>query len=804
MRIRQFPQTMTTDYVQGIWNHLKAAIQEIQRKNNSGLSFEELYRNAYTMVLHKHGDKLYSGTKEQVTKHLTEAVRPTIVASTTSDNTLQVLLNSWVDHQTSMTMVRDILMYMDRVHVHANSIDNVETMGIKLFRDQILHFPAVSATVKRLLLQRVDEDRKGLNSHLHSFSVKEICTMLIHLGVSSTDVYKKIFEDEFLLQTNVFYKEEAETVIKSSSASDYVKKVMTRLDEEDKRTRQFLDPVSCEPVKKVVIEVMVKNCAAEIVDMQGSGVVSLIENDRIEDLKRMHQLLLLDKTLHSRNTLITSVENKLFEEGKKIVSEHLQDPTVYIEMLIRLKNRYDWIIERAFSEEKKEYKSAQTKTFEKFMNGKDARSAEYLVQYIDTHFRKSKPSAIRGESMAIGGNADGPEPVVSLLKNGDEEQFKNQCIVLFRLLQEKDSFEQYYKDSLANRMLSDKVSNDDLEFGMIGQLRTECGTTFTTKLESMLKDRKNYTQLNNDYKNTRQTAAQRVSVELNCKTLTSVMWPLFLTKDLTASMTTKAGDQVKKNYTDEEHFAYFPPEMQDAWADYKRFYLGRHQGRRLTLLPIHGSCVVQFSPLNHPKKRKCTITTFPTFTLILAKFNQKPSWKYIELLNAVPNYDHSKFKAIISCLTNGKHKILKAEKSSSSTSMAEDGEQSSSTKSTPRGANIGDNDTITVNDDFDCKLVRIVIMPKFKSKEQRDNTNRQEAQLKIDQDRRHEIEAAIVRTMKARKEYQHNQLVAEVIDQLNRRFKPEVSVIKQKIEGLIEREYIRRKQGDATMYEYLA
>lgn len=57
MRIRAFPMTMDEKYVENIWHLLKDAIQEIQRKNNSGLSFEELYRNAYTMVLHKHGER---------------------------------------------------------------------------------------------------------------------------------------------------------------------------------------------------------------------------------------------------------------------------------------------------------------------------------------------------------------------------------------------------------------------------------------------------------------------------------------------------------------------------------------------------------------------------------------------------------------------------------------------------------------------------------------------------------------------------------------------------------------------------
>lgn len=66
--------TMDEKYVNNIWALLKNAIQEIQKKNNSGLSFEELYRNAYTMVLHKHGEKLYTGLRDVVTEHLVTKV----------------------------------------------------------------------------------------------------------------------------------------------------------------------------------------------------------------------------------------------------------------------------------------------------------------------------------------------------------------------------------------------------------------------------------------------------------------------------------------------------------------------------------------------------------------------------------------------------------------------------------------------------------------------------------------------------------------------------------------------------------
>jgi cullin 3 len=113
--------TIDEKYVNNIWELLKNAIQEIQKKNNSGLSFEELYRNAYTMVLHKHGEKLYSGLREVVTDHLVNKIRTEVIASL-NNNFLQSLNTAWNDHQTAMIMIRDILMYMVCLILTLNSI----------------------------------------------------------------------------------------------------------------------------------------------------------------------------------------------------------------------------------------------------------------------------------------------------------------------------------------------------------------------------------------------------------------------------------------------------------------------------------------------------------------------------------------------------------------------------------------------------------------------------------------------------------------------------------------------------------
>ena len=75
---------------------------------------------------------------------------------------------------------------------------------------------------------------------------------------------------------------------------------------------------------------------------------------------------------------------------------------------------------------------------------------------------------------------------------------------------------------------------------------------------------------------------------------------------------------------------------------------------------------------------------------------------------------------------------------------------------------------------------------------------------KVDEDRKHEIEACIVRIMKSRKHCNHNQLVTEVVEQLSSRFQPSPVIIKKRIEGLIEREYIKRSDADRKAYVYLA
>jgi cullin 3 len=74
--------------------------------------------------------------------------------------------------------------------------------------------------------------------------------------------------------------------------------------------------------------------------------------------------------------------------------------------------------------------------------------------------------------------------------------------------------------------------------------------------------------------------------------------------------------------------------------------------------------------------------------------------------------------------------------------------------------------------------------------------------VQIDIQRRHQIDAAIVRIMKSRKTLRHQPLVAEVINQIQARFKPTTNDIKKRIEALIDQEYLERDETDKAQYNY--
>lgn len=74
-------------------------------------------RNAYNMVMNKHGLKLYEGVRDTITEHLLEMAIG--IKESTDDQLLDRICDVWNVHSLHTAMLADILMYMVRARVRA-------------------------------------------------------------------------------------------------------------------------------------------------------------------------------------------------------------------------------------------------------------------------------------------------------------------------------------------------------------------------------------------------------------------------------------------------------------------------------------------------------------------------------------------------------------------------------------------------------------------------------------------------------------------------------------------------------------
>lgn len=76
--------------------------------------------------------------------------------------------------------------------------------------------------------------------------------------------------------------------------------------------------------------------------------------------------------------------------------------------------------------------------------------------------------------------------------------------------------------------------------------------------------------------------------------------------------------------------------------------------------------------------------------------------------------------------------------------------------------------------------------------------------MSIEGDRKHYLDAAIVRIMKARKEMTYEQLKTATIEAVKSHFVPQVDAIKKRIDSLVETDYLERSTEDKNKFLYVA
>ncbi|KAJ0692919.1 putative cullin protein, neddylation [Helianthus annuus] len=724
-QIEAFKHKVVVDpkYADKTWRLLEHAIDEIYNQNASGLSFEELYRCAYNMVLHKYGEKLYTGLVSTMTSHLVTMSR--CIENAHGETFLDELNNKWTDHNKALQMIRDILMYMDRSYVPGSHKTPVHALGLNLWRDNVIHLTGIQTRLQNSLLQLIHKERTG--HVINHGMMRNIIKMLSDLGPS---VYQVDFERPFLEASGDFYRIESREFIEICDCGDYLRKAERRLNEEIDRVERYLSPRSEVKITNVVEKEMIANHLTRLVHMEDSGLVNMIIDDKYEDLTRMYKLF--QRVPNGLSTIREVMTSHSRETGMQLVTdpEKLKDPVDFVQCLLNKKDKYDKIISSAFNNDKS-FVNALNSSFEFFIN-RSARSPEFISLFVDDKLRKGLKGV--GEE--------------------DVEVVLDKVMMMFRYLHEKDVFEKYYKQHLAKRLLSGKDVSDDAERSLVLKLKTECGYQFTSKLEGMFTDMKT-SQDTNDGFYANHGADLGDGPSLAVQVLTTGSWP-------TQPIAT----------------CNLPTELTSLCDKFRSYYLGTHSGRRLSWQTNMGTADIKAN-FGTGQKHELTVSTYQMCVLMLFNNNDQLTYKELEQATEISSLDLKRCLQSMACV-KGKN-VLKKE---------------------PMSKDVGEDDVFSVNEKFTSKFFKVRIGTVVAQKET--EPEKHETRQRVEEDRKPQIEAAIVRIMKARRVLDHNNVIAEVIKQLQSRFLANPSEIKKRIESLIERDFLERDGSDRKLYQYLA
>jgi cullin 1 len=326
------------------------------------------------------------------------------------------------------------------------------------------------------------------------------------------------------------------------------------------------------------------------------------------------------------------------------------------------------------------------------------------------------------------------------LSQGQIEETMDKVIQLFVYLTDKDIFADIYRHHMAKRLLSQRSASNDTEMLMIAKLKLQCGTNFTSKLEGMLTDLAVGMNRGNEFEN--KLREKQVKTEFNVQVLTTGYWPTFTSFDVP-----------------------LPPDLATCVDTFHAWHNSMHQKRKLTWILSQGTATVRAS--FGQKSYELQVTTLQA--IALHAFNDNKTLSYTEL-SALLNLQDAVLKPLLHSLSCGKYKII---------------------NKSPASNKINSLDTFCANKKFSSKLRKFRIP--MASLDAAHNKRR------VEEDRSIAIEAAIVRIMKARKTLKHNELIGEVLSQLAF-FKPSARVIKQRIEALIDREYLERSEKSTEVY----
>lgn len=711
-------------------------------------SYENIYTACQALVtVHKQGEGLYGDVKIELEKSIRPLSRA--LAVSTEKNTAWITTFNqalaWFEQQ--ITLLRSLLTYLDQVYVvQERTVMNLRDLAYSLISEHIFGSARIAENLRTGVKTWLEWERTTGKIHPNRGVISTLVEHLLRHHQYSA------FEDYYIEITQEFYLEESSKKAEAlkHDPNAFFDSARGRIQEEAARSKEILPLPTWGPVREVTEQSLWSGRTEWLADSTLAGYMS---SKDYESLGTMYTLFARVKATKALNV---AFGNHVRTTVSDIVKDSNRDEEM-VQRLLDFKELADTTASSSFLCEKIQVTSTTSTQFN--LPDEAASTSQLPLMHPDQQFLYTLTDAF-----STGFKSRRSKPAEMIAKYLDKAMRKGQgkatdaefqglldkVLQLYRFTDDKDVFRTFYHRSLAKRLLLEKSASDDFEKGMLKKLKENYDPEFGMG-EEMFKDlalsresmREYHSKLDED------SPGQK----LNGMVLQRSAWP----------------------FTVQKHGVDLPPNMQAQLTKYGDYYKSKHSGHVLDW--DHSLGTATLKGRFNPGVKELSVSLHQAIVLLL--FNESTDIPFPDVKERT-RMDDAELRRTLQSLACGKKKVL---------------------KKIPPGKDVNDTDVFRFNADFDDPHAKVHInsIQAKVSPEESQRTN-----ASIEDDRKHYLDAAIVRVMKARKELTYEQLKAATIDAVKGHFVPQVDTIKKRIDSLVETEYLERSSTDMNKYMYVA
>nr|CAH8846410.1 unnamed protein product [Trichobilharzia regenti] len=801
------------------WKSLKDVVYKLIRcdyvdRDLWNSSFGDVYSLCTSSPV-SHASTLYKSTTALISERVEEISADLEVLS--DSELLPMYVKYWESYHRGLTYLDILYRYMNTQHVknlrpseadmcYGAALPTLEQhtmeileVGLAFWRLYLID--CIKNRLSSCLMREVLNDRMGICGQ--QSSVQSCLASFLRVGElrdferAGMEIYNQIFQNPLIDATRSYYSQWACQRESELGCAQYVTEALALRTEEHNRAMQYYK-CSLLPIQSLFQEIIVEQ-RLNFLNMNVRYVI--VEEDK-SNLRNLFRLL-------SPNNLCSELLNCFGEHVRTSIIEAISNlpkdtaltQVYFVESLLNLRSRFLDYIDDVF-DGKTAFRNQMDKAFNLAVNGRvpstgilastsrqtNYRPSELLCRYMDSLLRKS----------------------IKTMSSSDIENKLTASIAIFKYIDDKDLFQKYYQRLLCKRLVFNYSSMLELEESVINQLKTVCGYEFTSKFQRMFSDVQICPEMNRKFTEYLQSKDVHFTFGHHFHVLTQCSWPITL-----------------NGVTD----FLLPLDLYTCTYHFEEFYGAAHQGRKMRWAHSYSTAEIQLlftdkayqiqAPaihaaillfFDHVDSDRITVkdlylglqlTVSDGRTTTIGGGNNNPVTKgntpSVESVNTSKMETCSQDTLTSSSELDTIQRLLAPLIELNIIYVESNEEQSNSSSSTP----LKMESIIVLNRSFTNKRLKLRV--NFSSQGKESNQSEvDQVDRQVHDDRRFYVQAAIVRILKARRQIKHAALIETIVQQASNRFQPPIPLIKRCIENLIDTGYLERNPDDPDQYSYLA